>query len=145
MVKKRFHVVGSFQQYCPSLPKVPTWICRIISQRKLMHNRGPFYKHGLTFIPARISNYIHYKVQEEITYPFPNFNVAVVEIWGWIKHVISYFYWTCDCLSILVLKSPHASHQINTIYIILPDFPTCPYWIRIVIWKASCRLTEKGK
>ena len=28
---------------------------------------GPFYQHGLTLIPAWISNYIHYKVWDEIT------------------------------------------------------------------------------
>ena len=27
---------------------------------------GPFYLHGLTLIPAWISNYIHYKVWDEI-------------------------------------------------------------------------------
>ena len=31
-------------------------------------NSGPFYWHGLTLIPARISNYIHYKLWGEITY-----------------------------------------------------------------------------
>ena len=41
---------------------------------------GPFYKHGLTLIPACISNYIHYKVWDEITYPFLNFNGATVEV-----------------------------------------------------------------
>ena len=34
--------------------------------------RGLFYKHGLTLIPAWIVNYIHYKVWDEITYPFLN-------------------------------------------------------------------------
>ena len=34
---------------------------------------GPFYWHGLTLIPAWISNYIHYKVWDEIIYPFLNF------------------------------------------------------------------------
>ena len=33
-------------------------------------SRGPFNLHGLTLIPASISNYIHYKVWDEITYPF---------------------------------------------------------------------------
>ena len=33
-----------------------------------------FYYHGLTIIPAWISIYIHYKVWDEITYPFLNFN-----------------------------------------------------------------------
>ena len=34
--------------------------------------RGPCYWHGLTLIPALIKNYIHYKVWDEITYPFIN-------------------------------------------------------------------------
>ena len=36
---------------------------------------GPFNWHGLTLISAWISNYIHYEVWYEITYPFLNFNV----------------------------------------------------------------------
>ena len=43
--------------------------------------RGPFYWHGLTLIPAWVSNYIHYKVWDETTYPFPNFNGATLEVW----------------------------------------------------------------
>ena len=35
---------------------------------------------GLTLIPAWISNYIHYNVWDEITYPFLNFNGATVEV-----------------------------------------------------------------
>ena len=45
-----------------------------------MITRGPFYYHGLTLIPAWISNYIHYKLWDEITYPFLNFNGATVEV-----------------------------------------------------------------
>ena len=41
---------------------------------------GPFYLHGLTLIPAWISNYIGYKVSREITYPFLNFKGATVDI-----------------------------------------------------------------
>ena len=41
---------------------------------------GPFYYHGLTLFPAWISNYIHYKMWDEITYPFLNFNSATVEV-----------------------------------------------------------------
>ena len=33
-----------------------------------------------TLIPAWISNYIHYNVWDEITYPFLNFNGATVEV-----------------------------------------------------------------
>ena len=48
--------------------------------RKSAHPCGPFYKHGLTLIPAWISNYIHCNVWDEITYPFLNFNGATVEV-----------------------------------------------------------------
>ena len=41
---------------------------------------GPFYQHGLTLIPALISNYVHCKVWGEITYPFLNFNGCTVEV-----------------------------------------------------------------
>ena len=43
-------------------------------------SRGPFYLHGLTLISTLISNYIHFKVWDEITYPFLNFNGATVEV-----------------------------------------------------------------
>ena len=35
---------------------------------------------GLTLILAGISYYIHYKMWDEITYPFLNFNGATVEV-----------------------------------------------------------------
>ena len=34
----------------------------------------------LTLVPARISNYIHYEVWNEIAYQSPNFNGAAVKI-----------------------------------------------------------------
>ena len=46
--------------------------------------RGPLYnmvEHGLTLITAWISHYIHYKVWDEIIYPFLNFNDATVEVY----------------------------------------------------------------
>ena len=39
---------------------------------------GEFYWLGLSLIPARISNQIPWKVWNEITYPFPNFNAVEV-------------------------------------------------------------------
>ena len=41
---------------------------------------SPFYLHGLTFIPACISNHKPSKVCDEITYPFLNINGATVEV-----------------------------------------------------------------
>ena len=47
----------------------------------------PLYWHGLTLIPAWISNYIHYKVWDEITDQFPNFN----DYTEWIGNLIPQF------------------------------------------------------
>ena len=45
-------------------------------------NMGPFYQRGLAFIPAWMNNNMPCKMQDEITYPFPNFNgTAVVDRW----------------------------------------------------------------
>ena len=41
---------------------------------------APFYEHGLNLILAWISNYTHYRVWDEITYPFLNFNGATVDV-----------------------------------------------------------------
>ena len=62
----------------------------IMTEERSPHYSGPFYKHGLTLIPAWISNHIHYKVWDEITYPFLNFNGATVEVWEWINNFIPY-------------------------------------------------------
>ena len=39
-----------------------------------INHQDPTYKHGLTLIPARISNNTHYIDWDEITYSLPNFN-----------------------------------------------------------------------
>ena len=31
------------------------------------------------------------KMWDEITYPFPNFNIEAVEVWEWISNSIPYF------------------------------------------------------
>ena len=45
----------------------------------------------INIIPARINNYIYYNVWGEITFPFPNFNGATVEVWEWISNFILHF------------------------------------------------------
>ena len=45
----------------------------------------------LTLIPAWISNSIHYKMWNEITFPFPNFNGATIEVWEWVSNFIPHF------------------------------------------------------
>ena len=63
---------------------------------------GPFYGHASTSIPIWISDYIHYKMWDEITYPFLNVNVCTVEV----RQLISNSHYTlhllaCDYLSML--------------------------------------------
>ena len=43
----------------------------------------PFYLHGLTLIPAWISNYMYNKVGDEIT--------CTVEVWEWISNFTPQF------------------------------------------------------
>ena len=40
---------------------------------------------GITkmYVPAWISNYIHYKVRDVISYTFPNFNGCTIEVREW--------------------------------------------------------------
>ena len=52
---------------------------------------GSFLLTRLTRIPVWISNYTHYKVRDEIPYPFPNFNGATVEVWESICNFILHF------------------------------------------------------
>ena len=58
-------------------PKLPEYQWRNFRKTE---KQGPIYYHGLTLIPAWISNYIHYKMWDEITYPFLNFYGATVEV-----------------------------------------------------------------
>ena len=67
------------------IPQKKWWISLFIHAIILvniyeLHSWAPFYLHGLTLISAWISNYIHYNIWDEITYPFLNFNRATVEV-----------------------------------------------------------------
>ena len=42
-------------------------------------------------VPAWMNNYIHYKMWDEITYSFPNFNGAAIEVCEWISNFIPHF------------------------------------------------------
>ena len=58
---------------------------------------------------ACISNNIHYKLWDEITYPFLNFNGATVEVLEWINNIIPHITTGCNYLSMLGLKLNHVS------------------------------------
>ena len=48
--------------------------------------QGLFYLHQLTLILTWISNFMFYKVWDEITYSFLNFNSETVDMWEWISN-----------------------------------------------------------
>ena len=63
----------------------------IITARQSTASWRPFYWHRLTLIPAWISNHSHYKLRDEIIYPFPNFNGCIVGVWEGITIFIPHF------------------------------------------------------
>ena len=54
---------------------------------------SPFYQHGLTLIPAQISNHMLRKLWNEITSPLKNFNGSTIEVLEWISNFISHIRW----------------------------------------------------
>ena len=69
------------------------------------------YIYGLTVIPVWISNYIHCKVWDEITYPFLNFNGCNHRSLGMDKLFHLTLYQACNYLSMHGLKLNHVSKR----------------------------------
>ena len=63
----------------------------------------------MELINQRICNYIHYKVWDEITYPFLNFNGATVEVKELINNFISHFTGLVITYPMLWLKLSHVN------------------------------------
>ena len=42
----------------------------------------------INYNPNMDKNHMHYKVWDEITDPFPNFNNATVKVWEWVSNFI---------------------------------------------------------
>ena len=65
----------------------------ILNQRANIQTspRGPFYEHRLNSIPTWISYYMHRRVWNEMTDPFPNINDAIVEVCERISNFIPHF------------------------------------------------------
>ena len=67
------------------------------SQRLSNNESQPFLCHTglwIFLVPlllAWLCNYTRYEILDEITYPFPNFNGAAVEVWEWISNFIPHF------------------------------------------------------
>ena len=72
------------------------WLCYIlvISMAQWKQDcviRVLIYRHvSSTYVPTLINNYIYYKVMDNITYPFPNFNGCTERISDFIPHFAGY-------------------------------------------------------
>ena len=51
-------------------------------------DQGPVLQTQINFNPSMICNYIHHKVWDEITHPFPNFTGEAIKILEWISDFI---------------------------------------------------------
>ena len=103
---------------------VHIWILRIVLSFSLRirdnitrwyNNWDPFYNH-LTIIPVLISNGKHYKVWDDVTSPFPNFNGCTVDVCEWIRYLITHItahVITYPCLynAMLVKKATDTAHS----------------------------------
>ena len=63
------------------------WLFHVIIHKCL---ESPFANTTM-LIPAWINKHIHYKLWEEMTYLFPNFNSCTVEVWESISNFILHF------------------------------------------------------
>ena len=72
VVAKFIHIIQCYFFHMLFVDMLYVEICKVVG------TWCPFYKYSLTLIPARISNYIHFKVWDEITHPFLNFNGCTV-------------------------------------------------------------------
>ena len=81
-------VIDSGNAGAPGWPYVTTWADNCPFNWRIRHHNW------------WISNYVHYKVWDETTYAFPNFNGCTVEVWECISNFIWRFIMdviTCPC------------------------------------------------
>ena len=70
------------------------------------------FKHTSSLTPAWKSNHVYNKVKDEITYRFPNFDSATVDVWEWISYFVPHLTRVCDYLSMVELKLNHVVTEV---------------------------------
>ena len=93
-------------------------------QKIIISSSSHYSEHGLTLIPAWISNYIHYNVWAEINFPFLNPNGATIEVQEWINNFILHFSGYVITYQCLGLKLIHVSERVPGLDVL---GPTCSY------------------
>ena len=80
---------------------------------------------GLALTRRWISNHMPSKMWDEITYPFPNFDGATIEVWEWISNFIPHFIMdlityprlvtrVCCLLKLLLFGPPYAHKVVRS-------------------------------
>ena len=93
------------------------------------------YRHELSLIPAWISNYTNHKVWDEATYPFPNFNGAIVDVCEWISNFIPYFTLHVIIYTCWVLELNHVKHTHSHPWTKWPPFRRRYFQMHFREWK----------
>ena len=74
-----------------SLPSIfPNWNVMVFRTRQRVCNRRNLLvtQDAIHFC---LSYYIYYNKWDEVTYPFPTYNDATVEVWEWIHNFVPHF------------------------------------------------------
>ena len=107
--------------------------------------------------PGMISNCFYYKLRNDISWPFPNFHYATVEVWIWMKNFIPHFNVHVKHSSMLGFMSSHVNQRtsgnlfytnsdrfsLNWAYSIDNDLIIRGWDIEVRAWMSS--YTPKGK
>ena len=94
-------------RHIPVCRKLPTRFNENTNVSRIMMTPGAPFTNMV--IPAWISNHMTNKVWDEITYPFPNFNGATIDVLGMNKLFHPTIYNGCDYISTLGLKLIYVS------------------------------------
>ena len=103
-----------------------------------------FPQNSLTLV--WVNNYTHYKMWEDITFLFPNFNGCTVEVWEWISNFISHFtehVITYPCLGLKLnyvsKRSPGVAIELSRDRVIVSLFVSIFMWKMYFSLRASSR------
>ena len=97
-----------------TLSRKTSWVTLYMSYLIIYFLMFLSWWHVVTLIQTWISNYNHYKLWDEISYPFPNFNGVTVEVWEWISNFIDIdISMTCNFILLGMWLLIHAGFKVN--------------------------------
>ena len=101
-------------------------------------SQGPYLLTWFNLAPAWISNYTHIKLWDYITYPFPNFKDATIEVMEWISNFIPHFtghvitYPSLDLSESILVKGVKGSSFPFIVRHLYIETPLNPLWFSVL-------------